>query len=180
MEYNHLEIERKWMVTGFPEEAGIDLPLLKIEEMAQGYLTVEPTVRIRKEDNKTSGVCEYILCFKKGRGLTRRELEFPIEKDKFDSLSEMIGYPLIPKTRKSYQLQNGLVLEVSKVDQGTPTAFCYAEIEYPSEEAANSYDPAVDKLKGYLTDDVTGLPGQSMGAYWIKTRLGGEKGEVLS
>ena len=177
MEYNHMEIERKWMVSGFPEESGITLPLLKVEKMEQGYLSVEPTVRIRKEDNVTEGHCAYILCFKKGRGLSRQELEFPIETDKFESLKEMIGAPLIPKVRKSYQLQNGLVLEVSRVDDGTPTAFSYAEIEYPSEDAANAYDPRTDHLERYLTDAVTGLPGQSMGAYWIQTRLPqGEEG----
>ena len=39
-----LEIERKWMVNGFP-----DLPLLFSQQMRQGYIATHPTVRIREE-----------------------------------------------------------------------------------------------------------------------------------
>jgi len=41
-----MEIERKWMVPGWPDAA---LPLVKEEIMRQGYVTVRPTVRIREE-----------------------------------------------------------------------------------------------------------------------------------
>ena len=40
-----MEIERKWMVTGWP--AG--LPLTEDYRMDQGYISVRPTVRIRRE-----------------------------------------------------------------------------------------------------------------------------------
>ena len=40
-----MEIERKWMVQGWPE----GYPLRKEEEMRQGYVSVRPTVRIREE-----------------------------------------------------------------------------------------------------------------------------------
>ena len=43
---DHMEIERKWLVKGWPDE---DLPLIREETMRQGYVTVEPTVRIREE-----------------------------------------------------------------------------------------------------------------------------------
>jgi hypothetical protein len=51
------------------------------------------------------------------------------------------------------------------------TEFMYAEIEYTSEEQARSWNPADFGLSEYLCDDVTGQPGQTMGAYWSATRL---------
>ena len=41
------------------------------------------------------------------------------------------------------------------------------------DEAAKAFDPAAVGLGRYLARDVTMQPGQSMGAYWITTRLGG-------
>ena len=62
------------------------------------------------------------------------------------------------------------MLEVNHVDAGQPGAFWYAEIEYPTIPAANQWDPAAAGLAGYLSEEVTGQPGQSMGAYWERTR----------
>ena len=98
-----MEIERKWMVTGWPE----GLPLEEEFTMRQGYISVQPTVRIR---------------------------------------------------------------EVNHVDEGLPTAFWYAEVEYPTVEAALRWQPEACGLAAYLNDEVTNQPGQSMGAYWVQTR----------
>ena len=63
------------------------------------------------------------------------------------------------------------MLEVNHVDEGQPTEFWYAEVEYDSVEQARGWDPASCGLADYLNDDVTGQPGQSMGEYWVQTRL---------
>lgn len=162
-----MEIERKWMVTGWPEA---DLPLLHEQSMRQGYVSVRPTVRIREEARK-GGPTDYILCFKSGSGLVRKEIEFPIEKDSFDALEDLIGLPLIPKTRRTYILPDDLHLEVNHVDEGMPGEFWYAEIEYASEDQARNWSPQDAGLEDYLTDDVTDDPGQTMGAYWLMTRI---------
>ena len=129
-----MEIERKWMVNGWPEQP---LPLKEEFAMRQGYISVE------------------------------RE----IDKELFTRLEEkIIGKPLIPKLRRSYQLPDGMVLEVNHVDEGQPTEFWYAEVEYPTVEAARSWRPEAVGLAAYLNDDVTDQPGQSMGAYWEQTR----------
>lgn len=161
-----MEIERKWMVTGWPEE---DLPLLFEQKMRQGYISVEPTVRIREEAT-VGGETAYILCFKSRGTIARKEIEFPIQKEIFDQLEDLIGLPLIPKTRRTYHLSDGSHLEVNHVDQGLPTEFWYAEVEYPTLEAARSWNPSDVGLSDYLNDEVTGQPGQSMGAYWQQTR----------
>lgn len=196
-----MEIERKWMVQGWPE----GYPLRKEEEMRQGYVSVRPTVRIREEKLLVSGdgtlaqnqampqdgeaqnaagvedsaaQCptkplkdEFILCFKSKGRLSRKEIEFPIEEARFRELEDLIGLPLIPKLRRTYQLPDGHQLEVNHVDEGAPTEFWYAEVEFGSEDEARAFDPALVGLGEYLTDDVTEQPGQSMGAYWVATRL---------
>ena len=162
-----MEIERKWMVKGWPEQP---LPLKEEFAMRQGYISVRPTVRIR-EEALSGGETKYILCFKSGSGLAREEIEREIDKELFTRLEEkIIGKPLIPKLRRSYQLPDGMVLEVNHVDEGQPTEFWYAEVEYPTVEAARSWRPEAVGLAAYLNDDVTDQPGQSMGAYWEQTR----------
>ena len=105
-----MEIERKWMVTGWPE----GLPLEEEFTMRQGYISVQPTVRIR-EEALTGGSTDYILCFKSAGGLAREEIERSIDKDLFVQLEEkIIGKPLIKKVRRSYRLPDGrTVLETS-------------------------------------------------------------------
>ena len=171
-----MEIERKWLVTGWPK---MDLPLKKVQNMRQGYISVRPTVRIREESEidcgdlelESNGSTEYILCFKSTGGLARKEIELPVSEEIFRELEDLIGMPLIPKERRSYELPEGLTLEVNHVDAGLPTEFWYAEVEYESMEQARSWDPAAAGLSSYLQDDVSEEPGQSMGAFWEMTRL---------
>ena len=113
---------------------------------------------------------QYILCFKSAGRLARQEIEMEISKEKFLELKEMIGHPLIQKVRKVYALPDGLSLEVNLVDEGLPSQFMYAEVEYDSIESAKGWDPASVGLGSYLNDDVTNQPGQSMSAYWVQTR----------
>ena len=166
-----MEIERKWMVKGWPE--GKNRPALPLKEefaMRQGYISVRPTVRIREEALK-GGRTAYILCFKSGGGLAREEIEREIDAELFRDLeTKIIGKPLIPKIRRSYRLPDGFVLEVNHVDEGQPTEFWYAEVEYPTVEQARAWEPASVGLADYLNDEVTDQPGQSMGAYWEQTR----------
>ena len=191
-----MEIERKWMLKGWPPEE-LGLPLLYEQSMRQGYISVRPTVRIReeamtggnteyvlciksgrptvriREEAMTGGSTEYVLCIKSGAGLVRKEIEMDITKDKFLELEDLIGLPLIPKVRRTYALPDGLKLEVNHVDEGLPTEFWYAEIEYPTAEIARGWNAEniSPVLAEYLNDDVTEEPGQTMGAYWIITRL---------
>jgi len=162
-----MEIERKWMVTGWPQA---EYPLLSEQRMRQGYVSVSPTVRIREEAMK-DGETEYILCFKSRGGLARKEIEMAVPKDKFLELEDLIGRPLIPKVRRTFLLPDGLKLEVNHVDEGLPTEFWYAEIEYGSIKEAKNWRPADDYLETFLSDEVTLDPSQTMGAYWIRTRL---------
>lgn len=177
-----MEIERKWMVSDWPQ---MPLPLLYEQSMRQGYISVHPTVRIR-EEAMHGGETKYVLCFKssglvtdvKADGestLVRKEIELSISEEKFRDLEDLIDIPLIPKIRRTYQLPDGLLLEVNHVDEGLASEFWYAEVEFETVEQALSWDPASisAELALYLDDDVTDQPGQTMGAFWVQTRLGG-------
>lgn len=163
-----MEIERKWMVSGWPE----GLQLLKTHKMDQGYISVRPTVRIRREA-LVGGATELILCFKGAAGadgLSRQEIETKIDEELFAKLEALIGRPLIRKERRTYLLPDGHRLEVNCVDEGLPSAFWYAEIEYGTEDEARSWEADAAGLGAYLQDECTGKPGSSMGEYWLETR----------
>lgn len=163
-----MEIERKWMVNGWPE----DLPLCETYQMDQGYISVRPTVRIRREA-KQGGNTELILCFKgasSADGLSRQEIETQIDEELFGKLECLIGKPLIRKERRTYLLPDGNHLEVNCVDQDMATAFWYAEIEFSSEAEAKVWKAETAGMGEYLSEECTGKPGSSMGDYWEQTR----------
>lgn len=168
-----VEIERKWMVNGWP--AG--LSELFTEIMRQGYISTHPTVRIREENTVSSSDIKhpcrdsFVLCFKSSGKLTRKEIEMEVEEEKFRQLEDLIGLPLINKKRITYLLSDGHHLEVNHVDEGLPSEFFYAEIEFASEEEAEKFNVEDVNLGNYLIHDVTYEKGQSMAAYWRETRL---------
>ena len=162
-----MEIERKWFVSGWPEH----LEPVRIFDMDQGYISVRPAVRIRREAQR-GGKSACILCFKGKGGLAREEIETEIDEILFSRLEAFIGQPLIRKERRDYRLSDGTTLEVNLVDAGMPTAFSYAEVEFETEEQARAWQPEQVGLAAFLTDEVTEKRGVSMGAYWEKTRHG--------
>ena len=125
-------------------------------------------MRIRSH-RETGKADRYVLCFKSKGGLVRQEIETDIDKALFDQLRDFIGKPLVKKVQRRYNLPGGLVLEANQVDPGQPTGFFYAEVEFASEADALAWQP-VQGLAGYLQNEVTDQPGESMGAYWLRTR----------
>lgn len=160
-----MEIERKWLTDGWPQGLEEQRRIL----MRQGYITTRPTVRIRSE--ASGDVTKYVLCFKGAAGpdgLAREEIETNIDPELFAKLEAFVGRPLIEKEQRRYALHGGLTLEVNQVDRGQSGEFFYAEVEFPTREAALAWQPG--ELGEYLSDEVTGKPGQSMAAYWTETR----------
>ena len=130
-----MEIERKWLIDGFP--AG--LPLLKEARVRQGYISTAPVVRIRESANADG--CRCVLCFKGEGTLAREEVETDISAELFRRLTAFTGQDLVTKDYRVYALPGGERLEVSLVDAGRPTAFFYAEVEFPTVEAARAFVP---------------------------------------
>ncbi len=160
-----MEIERKWLTQGWPKDKK---PAAEYR-MRQGYISLHPTVRIREEAGPDRTA--YVLCFKGpagADGLAREEIETEIDPKLFERLQKFIGKPLIEKLQRRYLLEGGLVLEANQVDAGQPGEFFYAEVEFATREQALAWQPG--ELAEYLSNEVTGTPGQSMAAYWAATR----------
>ncbi|MEM1485459.1 CYTH domain-containing protein [Oscillospiraceae bacterium PP1C4] len=151
-----MEIERKFLISSFP-----NLHLQEIEKalVKQGYLSIDPEVRIRSK--KTSDSIEYVLCVKGDGTLSREEVECNISEDAFQRLEQMLDKPLISKDYRKYKLPGGLFLECNRVDAGTPSEFMYAEVEFSSVEQANAFIPP-----SYLEKEVTEDNQCKMKNYW--------------
>ena len=107
-----MEIERKWMVQGWPQ----GLPLLETYRMDQGYISVRPTVRIRREALQ-GGRTALVLCFKGApdkTGLMREEIETEITPELFEKLERLIGKPLIAKERRSPRAWCSAIVDKSR------------------------------------------------------------------
>ena len=156
-----MEIERKFKLSAFP-----DLPELAFVEQWQGYLVVDPEVRIRKEINHTEGWTRYILCIKSVGDLVRHEVETALTGEQFEELASMLKYTLIHKELHAYRLPDGHVLECSRVDEG---AFSYAEVEFDSEEEAKAWTPPA-----FLGREMTYERGFRMRTYWSDRSLARE------
>ena len=131
--------------------------------MRQGYISVRPAVRIRESVSRTGSRWE--LCFKGKGTLAREEVETDISRELFDRLTAFTGTDLVTKEYRVYALPGGEELEVSLVDAGQPTAFFYAEVEFPTVEAARAFVPP-----DFLGEEKTESPDFSMSAYWQATR----------
>ena len=160
MQSGFTEIERKFLIDAFPD----DLSLLHIQRVYQAYLSLEPEVRLRRAEQDGQDAARS-LTTKSGSGLVRREVRIDLSREQFDALAELIPQPFISKDYRVYRLPGGLELECSLVDEGTDTAFLYAEIEFPSVEAAKAFPPLP-----LFKQEVTENPAYRMNRYWKDTR----------
>ena len=159
-----MEIERKFLIEGFPE----GLVLLFRGHVEQSYLCTSPEVRVRRvtPSAETPGEVSCKLCIKSEGGLVREEIETPITPGQFDAISAMTGRRPITKDFRVYELDGDLRLEVSLVDEGEPTGFMYAEVEFPSVDAANAFEPPA-----FLGRELTNDPGARMKSYWENGKI---------
>lgn len=169
-----LEIERKFIMEGFPE----NLKCLREVTIEQGYVSVEPEVRIHTATDRNTGVTNYRLTMKGEGDLTRTEIKTSIDGDFYREAVELLGVPMIQKDYRSYELpvtmgskdetlpSSTLILEVCLVDPGTAHEFYYGEIEFESEKDAMHFTKI-----SCLGKEVTNDPAYKMKNYWTRTRL---------
>ncbi len=152
---NSMEIERKFLIGGYPGGT----PDAQYE-MEQGYLATEPTVvRIRRES--CGAETAFVLCCKGKGTLAREEIEMDLEKDTYQKLLKLLPVPPVRKQRRDYILSGGLRLECNLVEPGAADSFYYAEVEFPTVEAAEAFDPPA-----WLGKEVTGDPSFTMKRFW--------------
>lgn len=125
-----MEIERKYLIHTLPENLE-NYPHRIIE---QGYLSTEPVVRIRRDND------EYILTYKSKGLMVREEYNLPLTKDSYMHLREKIDGRLIIKKRYLIPLSNELTIELD-IFGGDLAPLMLAEVEFPDKTSANSFTP---------------------------------------
>ena len=159
-----MEIERKWHMLRAPE-----LPERSHTRMSQSYLSLLPEVRIRRYEDLAHGTPDrFDLMIKSEGTLAREEIIKPLSAEEYETLLRMTGAcePIV-KDHRTYDYQ-GFELEFSTVDADRAEGFTYAEVEFPTMEAARAF-AAPDWFGGETTEQ----QGVRMKEYWKKTRLGG-------
>lgn len=124
-----MEIERKFLVTEIPSLKGC-----KKFEIKQGYISVDPVIRIRKSNSN------YFLTIKGQGSIIREEHEMPITSKQFETLLLKIESNLIEKDRYLINLHNGLIAELD-VFLGIYKGLALVEVEFNSIEDANTFTP---------------------------------------
>lgn len=133
------EIERKFLIKDIP----FDLSQYPYHEIKQGYLTRNPVVRIRKQDQ------EYYLTYKGKGKLSREEYNLPLTEEAYNELEPKISGNLIVKRRYVIPIENNLKVELDFFE-GIHKGLVLAEVEFPTEEDANSFVPL-----NWFGEDVT-------------------------
>lgn len=156
-----LEIERKFLIDGFP----IGLDIISEVRIEQGYVSLDPEVRLRKATDIHTGEEEFRITIKGDGDLVRNEIETEIDCNFYYDTMDFLGVRMIKKDYKKYKLGRWN-LEVAHVDQGTDWEFFYAEIEFPTEQDAKDFI-----VPNFLGREITFNEDYKMKNYWKRTRL---------
>lgn len=159
-----MEIERKWLIKGFPT----DMYKINSERfIEQSYLYTDPEIRILHLYNFNSDTHdydhEYRLTVKSDGDLSREEIELNIPNIEYRKILDMINKKSIQKNYRTYEFA-GFTIEMSQVDN----LFYYAEVEFKSEDEARQFTfPFSDIVIKEITEDSE----YKMKNYWKRTRL---------
>jgi CYTH domain-containing protein len=150
-----MEIERKFLL----EKAPFDLSGYPHAEIEQAYISVDPVIRLRRQNEK------FILTIKLGGAIAREETEFALKQSQFDHLWEKIETRPIYKTRYFIPLENDLMAELD-VYHGELHDLYTVEVEFKDMTAAQSFTPPswfgrdVSEVRAYKNSSlaVHGMP----------------------
>ncbi len=133
-----MEIERKFLIKELPE----NLSSYNYLEIEQAYLCTEPVIRIRKQDD------EYYMTYKSTGFLSREEYNLPLTKESYYHLIKKADGNII--TKKRYLIPFEKYTVELDIFEGRFDGLIIAEVEFPSEEEANSFSEP-----DWFDDDVT-------------------------
>ncbi len=123
-----MEIERKFLTKYLPE----DLDNYPFHLIEQAYLTTDPVIRVRKEDEK------YYITYKGSGLLAREEYNLPLTKEAYDTLKSGAKGNVISKKRILIPF-NGLTIELD-IFEPPFAPLILAEVEFSSIEEANAFE----------------------------------------
>lgn len=125
-----MEIERKYLIEQLPE----NLSSYACRIIEQGYLCVEPVVRIRRDNDK------YELTYKSKGLMAREEYNMPLTKEAYEHLLSKVDGRVIRKKRYMIPLDEILTIELDVFEEDL-APLILAEVEFPSEEMAMDFVP---------------------------------------
>lgn len=164
-----MEIERKFLIR--EQDLPNNYQTYPSRQLEQGYISTSPSLRIRRDGERYIFTC-------KGKGLFKREeFELLLSKEEFDHLKTKVEGNWIKKRRYFLPVHPDGTVES---DPSAPTELTieldifdapfapliYAEVEFPTEEAANAFIPPK-----WFGKDVTLLPEYQNSALSRKTLL---------
>ena len=134
-----MEIERKYLLKELP-----DLGNFEHHKIEQAYLCTGPVVRVRREDEN------YYMTYKGSGMMSREEYNLALTKESYEHLKAKSDGNIISKIRYLIPLEGTkLVAEVDVFEE--PFApLILAEVEFESEEAADTFVPPA-----WFGEDVT-------------------------
>lgn len=136
-----MEIERKFLIK--KDQLPADLYSYPCHQIEQGYLCTEPVVRIRRQDE------EYFLTYKSKGLMAREEYNLPLTEEAYLHLKPKADGLVISKTRYLIPEKDRLTIELD-VFHDDYEGLLLAEVEFTSEEQADSYTPPA-----WFGEDVT-------------------------
>jgi adenylate cyclase len=127
-----VEIERKFLVPEPPPDLG-DWPATRLE---QGYLAItdDAEVRLRRRGGEDGAT----LTIKSAPGLSRVEVELPVDAQQFAGLWPLTAGRRLVKTRHTRELAPGVMLELD-VYEGDLGGLRTLEVEFADEAAARAF-----------------------------------------
>ncbi len=140
-----MEIERKFTIRELPP----DIDKYKSVIIEQAYLTDDPVIRVRREDDR------YYMTYKGVGGsntsLAHEEHNLPLTKEAYETLSSKSDGHIIRKKRilipyESHTIELDIFAEPFK-------PLMIAEVEFSSKDEANAFVPPM-----WFDEDVTDAP----------------------
>lgn len=126
------EIERKFLLKRLPQK----LRQFRNRSIEQGYLSVKADgtqIRLRKAGQR------YSLTIKRGRGVSRQEIEIDLTRGQFDALWPSTAGCRLTKTR--YDVPLGKRTVEIDIYRGRNDGLIVAEIEFEDERACRRFQP---------------------------------------
>ena len=134
-----MEIERKFLPKQLPQ----NLSDYEVHQIEQGYLCVDPVVRIRRRDDRC-----YLTSKAKGL-LAREEYNLPLSAEAYAHLKPKADGRIIKKKRYLIPLDGGLTVELDVFEEDL-APLILAEVEFSSTQEAERFVPPA-----WLGTDVT-------------------------
>lgn len=125
------EFERKFLVKEWPEEVAFN----KRMPIRQGYLSIDAHNEVRIRD--TGHV--FMLTVKSLEMQGRQEIDITIDRSRFQQLWSMTDHRRVRKIRHVAKLEDHIIELDAFQDQHD--GLLIAEIEFPSQEAADAFVP---------------------------------------